>query len=172
LTGYSLKDLNFSIAFNPYTSSKLKSLIEMSKKISIVCGFAELSDEFGIYNSSLYIEDGIIKNLHRKVYTPTYGLFEEYRYFSKGKNASAFDSKHTRTGILVCEDLWHISLPYILAMDKAKLIYGIAASPTRLATDSDLFRNYEINSEQHRTFARLLSVYFHSQDYYQYILCL
>lgn len=159
LTGYSLKDLNFAIAFNPYTSTALKPLIEVSKKISIVCGFTELSDEFGIYNSSIYLEDGKILKIHRKIYPPTYGLFEEFRYFSKGNDSSAFDTKYMKSGMLICEDLWHISLPYVLAMDKAKIIYGIAASPTRLATDSDTFRNYEVNSEQHKSFARLLSVY-------------
>lgn len=159
LTGYSLKDLNFAIAFNPYTSSALKPLIEISKKISIVCGFAELSDEFGIYNSSIYLEDGKILKIHRKIYPPTYGLFEEFRYFSKGNDSSSFDTEYMKSGMLICEDLWHISLPYVLAMDKAKIIYGIAASPTRLANDSDTFRNYEVNSEQHKSFARLLSVY-------------
>ena len=61
--------------------------------------------------------------------------------------------------MLVCEDLWHMSLPYLLALDGSKIIYGLAASPTRLAVNTDKFSNYEINSEQHRTFARLLSVY-------------
>lgn len=159
LTGYSLKELNYAIAFNPYTSTTLKPLLELSKKISIICGFAELSDEFGIYNSSLYLEDGIIKKIHRKIYPPTYGLFEEFRYFSKGKDVSSFETKHIKSGILICEDLWHLSLPYVLAMDNAKIIYTIAASPTRLSTDTDSFKNYEINSEQHRSFARLLSVY-------------
>ncbi len=65
-----------------------------------------------------------------------------------------------KSGLLICEDIWHISLPYILAMDGAKIIYGLAASPTRLSVRSKEFRNYEINSEHHKTFARLLSVYF------------
>jgi predicted amidohydrolase len=44
-------------------------------------------------------------------------------------------------------------------MDGAQLIIGIAASPTRLAANYDKFKNYEINSEQHRAFARILSGY-------------
>lgn len=159
LTGYSLKDLNYAIALNPYKSDKLDELKEVSRKISVICGFAELGNDYGIYNSALFLEDGEVKHIHRKIYPPTYGLFEEYRYFSKGDSCRAFNSKHGRIGMLVCEDLWHLSLPYILALDGAQMIFGMAASPTRLAVDSDDFRNYEINSEQHRSFSRLLSLY-------------
>lgn len=159
LTGYSLKDLNYAIALNPYKSDKLDELKEVSKKISIICGFAELGNDYGIYNSALYLEDGEVKSIHRKIYPPTYGLFEEYRYFSKGERCFAFDSKFGRVGMLVCEDLWHLSLPYMQALDGAHIIFGMAASPTRLATDTKEFRNYEVNSEQHRVFSRLLSVY-------------
>jgi predicted amidohydrolase len=61
--------------------------------------------------------------------------------------------------MLICEDLWHVSLPYILALGGAKVIFGLAASPTRLAVNQSEFRNYEINSEHHKTFSRLLSLY-------------
>lgn len=159
LTGYSLKDINLDIALNPYEQDALKEIRKMSKKISIVCGFAELGDDFGIYNSAGYFEDGDIKFVHRKIYPPTYGIFEEFRYFSRGKDCRAFDTKFGRTGILVCEDLWHLSLPFTIAMDGAKIIIAIAASPTRLSVNTDKFKNYEINSEHHKTYSRILSTY-------------
>lgn len=160
LTGYSLKDLNFMIAVNLEKTNLLNDLKKKSRKISIICGLAEEDDNFAIHNSGILIEDGMIKYSHRKIYPPTYGLFEELRYFSAGKICRACDSKIGKTGILVCEDMWHLPLPYLMAMDGAQVITGIAASPTRLAAENDKFRNYEINSEHHRTFARLLSVYF------------
>lgn len=160
LTGYSLKDLNFMIAVNLKTTNRLNELKKKSKKISIICGLAEEDENFAIYNSGILIEDGEIRYSHRKIYPPTYGLFEELRYFSAGKICRACESKLGKTGILVCEDMWHLPLPYLMAMDGAQIISGIAASPTRLASDHDKFRNYEINSEHHKTYARLLSVYF------------
>jgi predicted amidohydrolase len=160
LTGYSLKDINFEIAVNPAESEKLSKLKKISKEISIICGFVEEDDNFNVFNSSAYISGGEIKKTQRKIYPPTYGIFEEFRYFSKGKDLHAFETKFGKAGILICEDMWHLTLPYVLAQDGAKIIFGIAASPTRLGFDKDKFRNYEINSEQHRTFARLLSVYF------------
>ncbi|MDD5360684.1 MAG: acyltransferase [Ignavibacteria bacterium] len=160
LTGYSLKDINYDIALNPHTTKKLDELKKLSGKIDIICGFVEEDNNYKIYNSSAYISSGNIISTHKKIYPPTYTLFEEFRYFSAGTECKPFNTKHGKAGLLVCEDMWHISLPYTHAMGGAKFIYGLAASPTRLGTDSAEFKNYEINSEQHRTFARLLSLYF------------
>lgn len=161
LTGYSVKDLNLELALNPYTSPLLKPLKEKSKKITIVCGGIEEDENFGIYNSAFYIEDGAVKFTHKKVYPPDYGMFEEIRYFSRGKEADVHDTKFGKLGLLVCEDLWHMSLPLLQALKGAKIIIGIAVSPTRLALNSKskVLKNYEINSEQHRAYARLLSLY-------------
>lgn len=160
LTGYSLKDLNYVISLDLSDTKALDALRAKSKKITIVCGLAEEDKNFAIYNTAVFISGGEIKYAHRKMYPPTYGLFEEFRYFSRGKQCNAFETKFGKMGLLVCEDMWHISLPYTLAMDGAQMIVGIAASPTRLAANYDKFKNYEINSEQHRVFARILSCYF------------
>lgn len=202
LTGYSLKDINYEICLNPYTSGKLEKLKEKSKEISIICGFVEEGDNFAVYNSAAYIEDGEVKYTHRKIYPPTYGIFEELRYFTPGHTCKAIDTKHGRLGLLICEDLWHLSLPMTMALDGADVIVGIAASPTKLGTDvQDLLKdttslemgileyvyktagtkyasfdefmenitensddivklkNYYLNAEHHKTYARLLSLY-------------
>jgi predicted amidohydrolase len=88
-------------------------------------------------------------------------MFEELRYFSKGKEADVHDTKFGKLGLLVCEDLWHMSLPLLQALKGAKIIIGIAVSPTRLALNakSKILKNYQINSEQHRAYSRLLSLY-------------
>jgi len=117
LTGYSLKDINFTIAVNIAKTKLLDKLKEKSKKISIICGLAEEDENFAIYNSGILISDGEIKFSHRKIYPPTYGLFEEFRYFSRGNECRAHDTKFGKIGLLVCEDLWHLSLPYTVAMD-------------------------------------------------------
>jgi len=159
LTGYSLKDINYDIALNPYKSDKLKELLKLSKKISIVCGFAEEDENYAVYNSAILMEDGEIKGIHRKIYPPTYGIFEEFRYFSAGQKCEPLNSKLGKLGIMVCEDLWHLSVPYTMAVKGAKILIGIAASPTRIAVNTDKFKNYEINSEHHKTYARVLSSY-------------
>lgn len=160
LTGYSIKDLNWDIALRPHHQPALKSLLTLSKKISIILGAVEEGDNYGIYNSVFLFEGGSVHSVHKKIYPPTYGMFEEMRYFSTGKDVRVFDSKHGKLGIVICEDLWHLTLPYILAHDGADMIIGIAASPTRIAGKSEELAVATVNHEQHRVYARLLSTYF------------
>ncbi|MEN3037827.1 MAG: nitrilase-related carbon-nitrogen hydrolase [Candidatus Kryptonium sp.] len=159
LTGYTLRDITAEIAINPFRSNAFDDLKKLSKEIIIIVGGVEEGENYGIYNSAFVFEDGEIKHVHRKIYPPTYGMFEEMRYFSCGNKVHTFDTKIGRMGILICEDLWHISLPYLLAIQGATIIAGLAASPTRISGESDELTNYKINSEHHKTYARLLSIY-------------
>jgi len=159
LTGYTLRDLAWDVAINPRQNKLIGPLLEKSRRISIALGFVESGTTHGIYNSAMFLEDGDIKHIHRKIYPPTYGMFEEGRYFSVGKTVTAFDSKLGRFGMLICEDLWHLSLPYLLALDGAEAILCLTASPTRLSGEGTQFDNQRVNYEHHCTFARLLNVY-------------
>ncbi len=159
LTGYTLRDINIDVAVNPFKSKAFDDFKKLSKEIIIIVGGVEEGENYGIYNSAFVFEDGDIRHIHRKIYPPTYGMFEEMRYFSSGKSIRAFDTKIGRIGVLICEDLWHLSLPYLLAIDGANIIAGLAASPTRISGESEELTNYKINSEHHKTYARLLSVY-------------
>jgi len=164
LTGYTLRDLNNEVALDPSTSPLLKDLRDLSNEITIICGGVERSKTGGVHNAAFVFEDGKCKHSHHKIYPPTYGIFEEERYFLAGMTAKAFESSRLgRVGVLVCEDLWHPALPYMLAYQGAQLIITIAASPTRLGTgensSDDIPVNYKINSDHHIAYARLFSTY-------------
>ena len=161
LTGYTLRDMNMDIAVNlGGDTSPLTVLVDASRHgVSIIAGGVEEGEDFGIYNSAFLFEDGKVRSVHRKIYPPTYGMFEEMRYFSVGRSVQAVDTKVGRVGVLICEDLWHITLPYLLAMDGATVIVGLVASPTRVAPDEPEFDSPVINGENHKAYARLLSVY-------------
>ena len=164
LTGYTLRDLNNEVALDPYTSPLLKDIRDLSKEITIICGGVERSKTGGVHNAAFVFEDGECRHTHHKIYPPTYGIFEEERYFLAGQTVRAFEStKLGRIGVLVCEDLWHPAIPYMLAYQGAQLIITIAASPTRLGIgehpEDDTPSNYKINSEHHVAYARLFSVY-------------
>lgn len=130
LTGYFLKDLVPEVALRR-DSSEIARLVELSRSISIVVGFVEVTDDYRFFNSALYLEDGVIRHLHRKVYLPTYGLFDEQRYLARGERFRAFDTKLGRCGLLICEDAWHLSASYILAMDGAATLICLSSSPAR-----------------------------------------
>jgi predicted amidohydrolase len=160
LTGYSVKDLNWDLAIRTDAPPDIYApLLDLSRGISIVAGGIEEGGSFGIYNAAFLCEDGRMSSVHRKVYPPTYGMFEEMRYFSRGDAVRAIDTRIGRIGVLVCEDLWHIALPYLLMMDGAQMVVSLTASPTRLGGDAGSLRSADVNGEHHRTYARLLSVY-------------
>ncbi len=159
LTGYSIKDANWDSALRVTNISILQPIIDESNDIAILVGCVEESGNYGIHNSAFLFQHGAVNSVHRKVYLPTYGMFEELRHFLPGSSVKAFDSAVGRIGVIICEDLWHLPLPYLLAKDGADVIIGMAASPTRLSGEQAQMKNAHVNSEQHKAYARLLSSY-------------
>ncbi len=102
--------------------------------VHVVLGFYERWRR-GIHNSVAYLEphDGSYRavHVHRKIFLPTYGIFEEARFVDPGRELVAFDTTFGRMGILVCEEMWHSLPPTILALDGAELIIVVSASPAR-----------------------------------------
>ncbi|WP_298432997.1 nitrilase-related carbon-nitrogen hydrolase [Geobacter sp.] len=130
LTGYFLRDLVPEVALRA-DSPQLARLLDLSRHIDIAVGFVEASPDYRFFNSALYLSMGEIRHLHRKVYLPTYGLFDEQRYFARGESIRAFDTRFGRMGLLICEDMWHLSVPYILAMDGTTTLICLSSSPGR-----------------------------------------
>ena len=136
LTGYFLKDLVPDVAIS-IDSPEMTLLKRLSKDIAISVGFVEATADYRFFNSAIFLDKGEIVHLHRKVYLPTYGLFDEQRYLARGDRFRAFDSRFGRMGMLICEDLWHLSAPYILAMQGATTIICLSSSPGRGLTDDE-----------------------------------
>ncbi|MCZ6450659.1 MAG: hypothetical protein O6918_07315, partial [Deltaproteobacteria bacterium] len=87
------------------------------------------------FNAAIHFEAGEIRHVHRKVYLPTYGMFDEQRYFARGDRIRAYDTKFGRIAILLCEDLWHPSTIGLAALDGALAILCPSASPLRGLTE-------------------------------------
>lgn len=129
LTGYFLQDLTLEAAIDPYKSEYLKRLQETTKDLDLMLGFVEVDERSRFYIAAAYLGDEEIKHIHRKVYLPTYSMFDDKRYFAPGSQVRAFDTRFGRLGMLICEDFWHVSTPYLLWMDGADLFLCQAASP-------------------------------------------
>jgi predicted amidohydrolase len=136
LTGYFLKDLVPDVALS-LDAPEIARLKELSRHIAIAIGCVEVSSDYRFFNSALYLEDGEIRHVHRKVYLPTYGMFDEQRYLAHGERFRTFDSRFGRMGILICEDMWHLSASYILAMDGATTLLCLSSSPGRGVSDEE-----------------------------------
>ena len=102
--------------------------------IDVAIGFYEVWRN-KLYNSALYLSLGevmpLVRHVHRKVFLPTYGLFDEERFVERGREIRAFDTAWGRVAMLVCEDAWHSLSGTIAALDGAQLIVVPSAPPSR-----------------------------------------
>lgn len=139
LTGYVLQDIAADVA-RPASEADpvFKPLLEASRSLDLLVGFVEMDPRYRFYISAAYLSAGEIVHVHRKVHLPTYGIFDERRYFAAGDSFRSFETRFGRVGVLICEDFWHVSSPYLLWLDGADLFYLTSASPGRGITDEIL----------------------------------
>lgn len=130
LTGYNLLDLTFDVARRTQ-AEEIQTLVQLTGGIDVVFGFVEESHDYQLYNSAIYASQQSITYIHRKVYLPTYGMFDEARYFGRGKRIRSFATRFGRMGLLICEDAWHPSTTYLLTQDGAECLILLANSPAK-----------------------------------------
>jgi NAD+ synthase (glutamine-hydrolysing) len=108
--------------------------------VDVALGFYEVHGN-RLYNSGLYATlggpDAGIRHIHRKIFLPTYGVFDEERFVEAGRSVQAFDTRWGRAAMLICEDAWHSFTPMLAALDGAQLIIIPSASPARGVIASD-----------------------------------
>ncbi len=138
LTGYVLQDLVASVAHKPTEDDPIfKHLLKASRDLDLVVGFVDEDSRHRFYIASAYLSAGTVMHVHHKVYLPTYGLFDEGRFFAWGDSIRSFDTRFGRVGMLICEDFWHASPPYLLWLDGADIMLFSSASPGRGLTDKE-----------------------------------
>ncbi len=142
LSGYALKDATYDMAITA-EDGRIKALLELSHQIAIVLGCVEMGERYELYNSLFYLEDGQVIGRHRKVYLPTYGVFEEDRYFSGGNRFQALSTNLASFGLLICEDVWHATSGLLLALDGAAILIVSANGLTRGVKDADKPENIQ-----------------------------
>lgn len=102
--------------------------------LDVVIGFYE-SWNGKLYNSGAYATlggtDAVIHHVHRKMFLPTYGLFDEERFVERGREIRAFDAPWGRAAILICEDAWHSMTATVAALDGAQVLFIPTAPPAR-----------------------------------------
>lgn len=114
---------------------------ELDRELDVLLGFYE-NHAGTLYNSSAYIEfspaGARLVGLYRKFFLPTYGVFDEERFVSRGRELGIFNTRFGKVAVLICEDVWHGFLPTLCAVNGAQLLLVPAASPGRGFSGADI----------------------------------
>ena len=132
LTGYQLQDLAAEVSLR-LDDPRLAELAAATDDLSAVVSFVEESADHRLFIAAALLEDGEIRHVHRKLFLPTYGLFDERRFFGAGRHAAgrAVAARASGSGIGICEDFWHLTVPQLLALDGAQILINVSSSPGR-----------------------------------------
>jgi predicted amidohydrolase len=131
LTGYQLQDLAAEVAMK-VDDPRLAGLAAATAGLSAIVSFVEEASDHRLFISAALLEDGAVRFVHRKLFLPTYGLFDERRFFAAGDRLRTVESRFgPRLGIAICEDFWHLAVPETLALDGAQILINVSSSPGR-----------------------------------------
>jgi NAD+ synthetase len=139
LTGYfvegGVRDVAMTAgAFARDLQSQYTSAVSTPRPLDLCIGFYEVWNN-AFYNSALYVTLGgdqpVIRHVHRKLFLPTYGMFDEERFVDSGFEVRAFDTDWGRAAMLICEDAWHSLTGTVAALDGATTVFVLSASPAR-----------------------------------------
>jgi predicted amidohydrolase len=166
LTGYFLKDLVPEVALREQ-SAELDRLAAASTSIDVVAGCVLESDDARFYNAALYFSGGRLHHVHRKVYLPTYGLFDEARYLAQGDRFRSFAAplnvalppRPWQAGMLICEDMWHPTAAGLLAREGVELFICPSSSPGRGVVHGHALGTARSYDSMTRTYAQLFTSY-------------
>ena len=158
LTGYHLKDLAADVACAA-DDPILEPIAHASRDIDITAGFVERSNDAKLHIAQGYWSGGTLRHVHRKVYLPTYGIFDDGRYFGPGERFETFESAVGTAGIAICEDLWHVSVPYLYAAGGASVVFAPADSPGRGVAEGGDLGTAASCRMMDRFYAQYLTVY-------------
>ncbi|MGP4787980.1 NAD+ synthase [Psychrobacter sp. 1Y11] len=130
LLGYPPQDLLLRPSLSGRVKNALSALSDIENIVMIV-GYPHV-DHHGTFNSAAILHNGHQKGFYHKQILPNYGVFDERRYFDKGRNQVLFDYKGLTIGLLICEDLWEKAPISDLKKQGADLVISLNASPFEL----------------------------------------
>ena len=130
MTGYLLRDQVPDVAMSE-SSRSFKAVLALSRSIDVITGLALEGPDHTFSNAAIYASQGRLVHVHRKVYLPTYGMFDEGRDFASGEVVRAFDAPFGRAGMLICEDAWHPTCAWLAVQDGASALFVPSSGPTR-----------------------------------------
>ena len=128
ITGYPAEDLLYKTSFLQDNLKAMRRVVQASKGLAVVVGFVDADGD--IYNAAAVAHDGELVGVYHKMYLPTYGVFDEDRYFRRGDTCPVYTINGVGVGVNICEDAWYPLGPMVVQRDAgAEVIVNINASP-------------------------------------------
>lgn len=163
LTGYDLRDDVHAIARPLATGATAETALDAPiTGRAVLLGAVDYSDAVP-FNAAALVQDGRLTCIQHKVYLPTYGMFDEGRYFGRGRHVAPFVLDGWRIGVLICEDFWHPMLAYLHSLQRADVLVVMAAAPGRGVwsggEEGAFFASSDAWERIARTYAQLYGVY-------------
>ncbi|MGI8625186.1 MAG: nitrilase-related carbon-nitrogen hydrolase [Geodermatophilaceae bacterium] len=158
LTGYSIGTVEDDVSIYP-DDSRLRRMARAAGEAGVLMGFVE-AERRGLftYNSAAYYQDGALVHVHRKLYLPTYSIFEERKHFTPGPSLQAFQTPQGhRAAILICNDAWQPQLAFLATQDGAHILYVPTASAQ--STFPEHYDSHTYWMDITRFYARMFQVY-------------
>lgn len=161
LTGYDIGDAVHRLAWPAHPGAPAHAALPRTAACDVIIGTVE-ADTGGPFNAGIVVRDGAVAFRHRKIYLPTYGMFDEGRWFGRGDTMATFRSGGWHCGLLICEDFWHPGLVYVLAARGIEVLLVQAAAPGRgvwRGGEHGSFASADIWDRMVRTTAQLYGIY-------------
>ena len=137
LTGYPPEDLLLRNGFIDQVKNEINILCELIPSNIFVLFGAPSQIDKNLYNSAYLIHDNKIQNIYNKQELPNYGVFDEKRYFTSGKESFSFECQNTRIGVLICEDQWVEGPINQVCQGNVDMVISLNASPFQLNKQSE-----------------------------------
>lgn len=128
LTGYAVGSRYPELALRA-DAPALRDLAEHAAGLAVLVGFIEETDRFQFFNSLALLRGARVEQVHRKVFLPTYGIFEEGKHFSASRRYELMQLGPLRAAPLLCADAWNPALAHVAAARGADLFVLSANSP-------------------------------------------
>ncbi|MBM96891.1 MAG: NAD+ synthase [Oceanospirillaceae bacterium] len=138
LTGYPPEDLLLRPSLQPRVEEALVRVAEVSDDIAVAIGFP-WQEERGLTNCAAIWFQKRCLGRYAKQCLPNYQVFDERRYFTKGKDSVVVELKGHRIGLTICEDIWHQGPAEQSVAAGAEAILNLNASPFHLGKQAERY---------------------------------
>jgi predicted amidohydrolase len=157
LTGYLVRGMVGQIAM-PADDPRLETLATAAGPMGVIAGFVEKAPDGQFFNSAIFLKDGAVARVQRKFFPPTYGMFDERRFFASGTRVEPVDTPWGRMGMQICFDALHPAVAYVHQQAGVRMLVTLSVVPARNVGPDGSMPGRDLFYLAHMTYSRLFGL--------------